>query len=705
MERKMSLPYLRSPSSYQNALPQGDIPEISRTQNQRLRMGYHTVESSFSGRTPIARSIILLTVLFALTASAPHARADEGLWLWNQFPAEVLKQKHEFEVKPGFLDDLRLASVRLGAESGSFVSSAGLILTTRQAVSGCLASASLQGRDLMQNGFTAADNASEPRCPGLDASILLSLEDVTAKIKADNQSLAQRNAAIAKAEKDCAAKTGNVCAVVRLFAGGRYDLYQYKRYSDVRLVFAPEYSVALFGKERDAITYLRYGLNAAFVRAYENGKPADTPHYLKWSAQGVKDGELVFASGNPGPTSRSVTAAQLTFYRDTALPLAVARGQVRIQALNALGPAGQAALTPLLNAFKTDAGKLIGLRDDRLVTRKTTFEQKIRRAVEADSKLGADAAKVWDEVASAYRKWAPFEMRYQILESPAAPGSRLFAIARQIVRGEPVDTSPDPFNDAVETLMLTQYLEDLRAADDKEIPLKAILAGKPPKQVATEMVQATKLKDVSGRRMTREAALKSDDPVVHLAVLLDPQALRVRKQHDEIIGALEVSAAEKIAQYRLKLFGAADYPDGTSTPRISFGVVNGYTDRAAVAQPFAATFSGLYYRTNNSGPWQVPQNWVDIRPRLNPVTPLDFVSTCDIGGGGFGSPVVNRVGELVGVTFDGNLESLPNVYLYTSDQARAVNVDVRGIAEALAKVYKATGLLRELGLETALGLT
>jgi hypothetical protein len=626
---------------------------------------------------------VLLAIVISLTGSAMPALADEGLWLWNQFPAESVKQKHDFAVTPAFLDELRLASVRIGGESGSFVSSGGLILTTRQVANGCL------GHDLLQDGFLAADAASELHCAGVYADVLVTLEDVTTPVSAQNkgagQPLAQRNAAIARIEKDCAAKTGNVCSVVRLFAGGRYDLYQYKRYSDVRMVFAPEYSVAFFGKERDAITYLRYGLNVAFLRAYENGKPAATPHYLKWSGEGVKDGDLVIESGNPGPTSRSVTAAQLTFYRDTALPVSVARAQARIQALSAFPAASE--LTPLLNGLKTDAGKLIGLRDDRLVTRKTTFEQKIRRAVEADSKLGADAAKVWDDVASAYKKWAPFEKPYQILESAAAPGSRLFAIARQIVRGEPVDQTP--VNAAIETLMLTQYLEELRSLGEKDAPLKTILAGKTPRQAAEAMVEATRLKDPAGR-------LKSDDVLIHLATLLDPQALRLRKQREEIIGALEVSAAEKIAQYRLKLFGAADYPDGTSTPRISFGVVSGYTDRAAVPQPFAATFSGLYYRVNNNGPWQVPQNWVDIRPQLNPVTPLDFVSTCDTGGGGFGGPVVNRAGELVGVTFDGNLESLPNVYLYIGDQARAVHVDVRGIAEALAKVYKASALLTEL---------
>jgi hypothetical protein len=636
-----------------------------------------------------------------LILTLPAAWADEGLWPYNQFPQRTIKEKHGFDTPPGFLDQLRLASVRIGGQSGSFVSSNGLLLTTREVAAGCLRAA---GKDY----FSALDSAAELHCAGLDTAVLLNLEDVTTQVRAAGQSLAQRKAGLARIEKECAAKTGNICSVVTLFAGGRYDLYQYKRYGDVRLVFAPEYSLAFFGKERDSITYLRYGLNIAFLRVYENGKPAATPHFLKWSATGVQEGDLVFASGNPGPTARSTTAAQLTFYRDTALPLAVSRLLDRIQQLSTLGAAGAAARTPLVNAFKRDAGKLIGLRDDRLVTRKTTFEQKIRRAVENDSKLGADAAKVWDEVASAYKKWTPNEKAWQLLEGSPAPGSQLFAAARGIVRGEAGTDFTEPVNEQVEILMLTRYLEELRGLGEKDARLKTILGGRSSRQAAEAMVRSSRLKDpVERRRLAanREAALASDDGIIRLAALLDPHALRLRKQREEIIGSLEVTAAEKIAQYRFKLFGAADYPDGTSTPRVEFGIAKGYTDRAGVAQPFAATFSGLYYRENNQGPWQVPQNWIDVRPTLNAVTPLDFVSTCDTGGGDFGGPVVNRAGELVGVTFDGNLESLPNVYLYTSDQARAVHVDVRGIAEALEKVYKATAVVKELGISGKAGVT
>jgi hypothetical protein len=610
--------------------------------------------------------------------------ADEGMWPFNQFPVEAVSQKYKFAVSPEFLDSLRLASVQIGGGSGSFVSPNGLLLTNQHLVSNCLG-------DHAADGFYAAAESAEIKCPGLSANVLLSIEDVSGRVKGK---LPERTAAIEKIEKEC----GSGCSVVKLFSGGRYDLYRYKTYSDIRLVFAPEYQLAAFGRERDNITYLRYGLDVAFLRAYENSKPAATPHFLKWSADAVKEGDFVLASGNPGATSRSSTAAQLTFYRDTALPLTLNRLMPRIQLLTAFGAksaenqkAAQPVLTPLLNRYKLAAGKLIGLRDDRLVARKTIFEGKIRHSVERDPSLGTAGGKVWDEVTAAYKSWALFEKPYQILEGSPAPGSNLFRIARQIVRSEPADAETS-INEPIEILLLTSYLEELQKLGDKESPLKNILDAKTPQQAAEAYVKTSKLANPNERRNNPE------DGMIHLATLLDSAARRMRKKHDDMIQSLEASASEKIAQYRFRLFGAADYPDATSTPRVEFGVVKGYLDRAGVPAPYAATFSGLYYRVNDSGPYAVPKRWVDGRAALNMVTSLDFVSTCDIGGGDYGSPVVNRAGELVGVTFDGNLESLPDTYLYTGEGARAVHVSSQGIVEALAKIYKTAPLLRELGV-------
>src|SRR3984885_11519417 len=352
---------------------------------------------------------------------------DEGMWPYNQFP------KDKVAVTAGFLDNLRLASVQVAGGSGSFVSPNGLILTNQHLVANCLG-------DRVKDGFYG-----ELKCPGITANVLMSIEDVSAQVKGK---LAERTAAIARIEKGCADK----CAVVKLFAGGRYDLYHYKSYTDIRLVFAPEQQLAFFGRERDSITYLRYGLDAAFLRAYENGKPAETPHFLKWSAEGVKDGDFVFASGNPAPTARSTTAAQLTFYRDTALPLTLNRLMTRIKVL----PEGP-VLTSLLSEYKIAAGKLIGLRDDRLVARKTIFEGKIRHTVERDPALGMPGGKVWDEVTTAYKNWAPFEKPYQILEGSPAPGSMLY----RRPAGQEV-----AINEPVEILMLSAYLDELQKLGD-----------------------------------------------------------------------------------------------------------------------------------------------------------------------------------------------------------------------------------------------
>jgi hypothetical protein len=650
---------------------------------------------------------------FLLVLALPLA-ADEGTWLLNQFPTDAVKQKYNFDVTGQFLDNLRVASVRIGGGSGAFVSSTGLLLTNQHLITGCLTRLSDKQHDYLKDGFYASSQQSEAPCDGLEAKVLAGMEDVTKQVKGAAkdgapaaQALQQRNAAIAKIEQDCAGKTRDKCSVVKLFSGGRYDLYQYKTYTDLRLVFAPENDLAFFGRTRDSITYLRYGLDIAFLRAYENGKPADTPHFLKWSSEGVKDNDLVFSLGNPAPTMRGATSAQLTFYRDTQLPIAVSRLQSRIKTLGDYASqspqnlqAAEPVLSSILTSYKADAGLLIGLRDDRLVARKTNFEGKIRRAVLADPKLGADANKVWDDVSTAYKNWAPSEKPYQIVEELPAPGSRLFRIARQIVRGESSDSADiPPSNEAIEITLITEYLDELKTLGDKDAPVKAILNGKSSKEAAEALVKSSKLNDPTERRnlaANHDAALKSEDGMIRLAVMLDEPGRRLRKKHEEIIGSLETSAAEKIAQYRFKLFGTSDYPDATGTPRIKFGVVKGYIDRADVAMPAQSTFGGLYYRRDNQGPYQVPQGWVDLKASLNLSVPLDFVSTCDIGGGDPGSPTVNRNGELVGITFDGNLESLPDVYLYSDEQARAVQVSVEGIVEALQKVYQSTGLLQEL---------
>lgn len=688
-------------------------------------------------------------VLLLCALALPMA-ADEGMWLFNQFPKDQVKKTHDFEVTDQFLDNLRLASLRIGENSGSLVSPRGLILTDRGGVADCIAKLSSAQHDYVKDGFYAATEAGELPCPGLEASVLVALEDVSSQVKeappakeaAKNvkaaaaaektvEAMQKRSAAIARLEKECAEKTGNTCTVVKLSSGERYDLYQYQKYSDLRLVFAPELTMANFGGDAAIFTYQRYELDVAFLRAYQQGKPAATPHYFKWSDDAVKDNDLLFIAGNPSATARLDTAAQLTFYLNTSMPLTVSRVASRIDALRNFTPKndqqrqiGETVFSSLGMSYKYDAALLIGLRDERLLIRKTNFEKRLRAAVEHDPKLGTEAGKMWDELAASYTSWTPFEKPYEILESPAAEGSTLFRIARQVLRlagerAKPNDQrlpeyrdavlasteaelyAPVPIDEGVEISMLAVYLGDLKALGDKESPLKAILGSKTPQAMAEEYVHASKLADPAERKRlaaSQAAVQASDDGMIRLVRLLDEPARKLLKKRRETIDALASSAAERIAQYRFRLFGASDYPDATSTPRVSFGAVKAYHDRTEAPVLAATTFGGLFHLSGDRAPYKLPQRWVDAKPAIDLVAPFDFVSTCDISTGSSGSPTVNRKGELVGMVFDANLEALPSTYMYTDELARAVNVSTLGIVEALRKVYRTPALLKELGV-------
>ncbi|HMD71910.1 MAG TPA: S46 family peptidase [Bryobacteraceae bacterium] len=689
-------------------------------------------------------------LLFFCMLAVPVA-ADEGLWLFNQFPKDAVAKAHSFDVTDAFLAHVQLASMRLGSGSGSFVTAHGLVLANHHVVIDCIARLSSAGHDYLRDGFYAATRQEELRCPGLEAAVLLKIEDVTGQIKepaaepaktpvktaaaekAASQALEKRNAAIARLEKSCAESPGNVCSVVNLHSGERYDLYQYKRYSDLRLVFAPERAVSFFGGNPDSRTFQRYGLDFAFLRAYENGQPAETPEYFKWNSEPVKDGELIFAAGSPGATARLSTVAQLTFYRDTQMPLTVTRLASRIADLAAFGAkspanlqAAQLTLVTLANEYKFAAGRLIGLQNDFLFARKANFERKLRSAVQHDPKLGVEGVKVWDDVATAYRTWGTSaERQYEVLESPGAVGSELFRMARQVVRlaeerAKPNDQrlaefrdtaldsleqslyAPTPVEDGVEIALLTRYLDEIKPMNEKEVPVKAIFANKTSAQVAEEAVHSTKLKDVAERKRLagdKAAAAASADGMIRLARLLDEPARRIRKRRQDALESLDASAAERIAQYRYRLFGAADYPDATGTPRLAFGVVKAYKDRTEAPVLDATTFGGLFHlAANNQERYALPQRWLDAKPQLDLETPMNFVSTCDITAGASGGPVLNAKGEIVGVTFDGNLESIALTYMYADDAARAVHVATTGIVAALQRIYKATGLLGELGI-------
>jgi hypothetical protein len=689
-------------------------------------------------------------LLLVCALTLPMA-ADEGMWLFNQFPKEQIKKTYNFEVSDQFLDNLRLATLRIGNNSGSLVSANGLIMTDRGTVAGCIAKLNSAQHDYVHDGFYAANGADELPCQGLEASVLVGLEDVTSQVKeaapttketAKNakasaaaeksaETMQKRAAAIVRLEKACADKTGNTCAIVKLSSGERYDLYQYQRFTDLRLVFAPELEMANFGGDAAAFTYQRYDLDLAFLRAYQQGKPVETPHYLKWSVEGAKDTDLLFVAGSPEATSRLDTAEELAFYRDTSLPLTVGRLATRIDALRNFVPktddqrhTAEQVFSSLGMSYKYDAARLIGLRDERLLIRKTSFQKRLRNAVEHDPKLGTEAGKMWDDVGNAYKTWTLFEKPYQVLESPGAEGSTLFRIARGVIRlseerakpneqrlpeyrdatlasTEAALYAPAPFDEGVEVAMIAAYLGELKTLGDKESPLKAILGSKTPQAMAEEYVHSSKLSTVAERKRLaadHAAVMASDDGMIRLVRLLEDPARKLLKKHQETIDSLASSAAERIAQYRFRLFGAADYPDATSTARITYGSIKAYHDRTEAPVVYATTFGGMYHMAGDKAPLKLPQRWSDAKKDIDLVSPFDFVSTCDISSGSSGSPTVNTKGELVGMVFDANLEALSSTYMYTDELARAVHISSQGIVEALRKVYKTPALLKELGV-------
>jgi len=681
----------------------------------------------------IAPARIAILLVLALPV-----RADEGIWLFNQAPTKLIQERHGIALSEEFLDKLRLSSVKTLA-SGSFVSPRGLIFTNHHVASECIQQLSTAGHDYMANGFWAASEADERKCPDLEANVLLSIEDVTGKVNAgiaaaapaaEANRLQKENSA--RIEKECSVRTGNLCEVVKLYSGGQYHLYRYKKYDDVRLVFAPEADIASFGGDPDNFTYPRYCLDITFLRAYESGRPAEPPSYLSWSKEGVKEGELTFVPGTPATTGRLNTVAQLEFFRDVSYPMIHRRLASLIRALEEYS--SQSAenkrvardnLDSQRNSYKAYTGFLLGLRDPGLMEQKRRQDASLRAEVMRDPKLRVEYGNAWEEVAAAYEGFRNEYNRYWLLETGADRGSDLYRIVRHVVRLAEERAKPNeqrladyrdsklpsleasiygtlPIADSMEIAVLANYFSFLVQEFGPDDPLlKSVLAGKTPRQAAEVYVRTSKLKDIAERKRlaaSLEEVRNSKDGMVRLALLLDPEARRLKKAHDDRLEAVLDSSAAKIAMARYRLYGAAEYPDATSTLRLSFGPVKAYEDERGKYVPYATTFEGLYRRATGRAPYRLPESWVKAKTVLDLKTPFNFVTTADTHGGNSGSPTVNTKGEIVGILFDGNLESLPDRFLYTEARARSVHVASQAVVEALRKVYKAERLMLELGI-------
>ena len=680
-------------------------------------------------------SALLLCAFFL----SNFALADEGMWLYNAPPRDKIKAKYGFELTQQWLDHVRLSSVRFNnGGSGSFVSADGLTFTNHHVGAGCVQQLSSEGHDYIKTGFYAKTQADEAKCPNLELNQLVGIEDVTEKINAgvkNGMSAAElgqaQRSAMSQVEKDCTTSTGLRCDVVTFYSGQVYNLYKYKKYTDVRLVFAPEFDIAFFGGDPDNFEYPRYDLDITFFRVYENGKPAHLDNYLKWSPTGVSNDELIFVSGHPGSTSRLLTMAQLEFLRDVQYPSVLKFLASRISLLQDFSKQSEEnariakeEIFGLQNAQKAYTGYDGGLLDKSVMQTKADDEAKLKESFKANAK-NVSAGDPWVEIANAMEVQKAIYSNMTYLERQRG-FPRLAQIARVLVRAgveksKPNDQRMREFRDSalpsleqqlfseeplyknLETLEMTASLNEMEEALGHGNPdVEKLLEGKSPADAAKDLIGNTKLGDVAVRKQLyaggKAAIQASTDPLIVAMRAIDQDARDVRKEFEDKVDSVVRRDGTVIAKARFAQSGFSQPPDATFTLRLSYGVVKGYQENGK-SIPFDTNMGGAFEHAAAHGsqpPYNLPESWINSKSKLDLKTPLNFVSTADIIGGNSGSPTVNKKGEVVGIIFDGNIQSLVWNFVYTDVQARAVSVDSRGIQEALRKIYGATALADEL---------
>ena len=675
--------------------------------------------------------------------------ADEGMWLFNDSPANLLREKYSFSPTKDWLEHVQRSSVRFNSGgSGSFVSADGLVMTNHHVGADCIQKLGNQlKKGLMKAGFQANTHDEELKCVDEELNVLVSIEDVTERVNAavkpdvsPPEAQKARRAVINTIEKDSLDKTKLRSDVVTLYNGGGYHLYRYKKYTDVRMVFAPEKAAAFFGGDPDNFEYPRFDLDVCFFRVYEDGKPARIEHYLRWSKDGCQDGELIFVSGHPGRTSRLDTIDHLEFLRDTVFPLALNVIRRREVLLKNYGDRSsenarraEDELFGYQNARKAVLGMLAGLQDPTIMDRKRADEKALRDKVAADAKLKQSYADAWDQVAASLTAYKDIYLQSYLLEQPGGGGfrsgafnSELFQKARMLIRLADESRKPNAerlheYAEAgLESLKQRLFstaeiypdLEIVKLGDSlgmliellgaKNDLVEKVLSGKSPQERATQLVLGSKLADPDVRRKLAEGGQKaieeSKDSMLELARLVDAPARAIRKTYEESVDEPQRQAYSRLAQARFAVYGKGIYPDATFTLRLAFGQVKGYTERGQQIQ-WATTLGGTYKHAQAHGnkvPFELARSWIERKDRIKFDTPFNFVSTADIIGGNSGSPVINRDAEVVGLIFDGNIHSLVLYFIYTDEQARAVSVHSAGIIEALRSVYNAEALVTEL---------
>lgn len=674
----------------------------------------------------------------ALVVSAPLA-AVEGMWTLDNLPAAALKKSHGFAPDAAWVEKVMKSSLRLaGGCSGSFVSASGLVLTNHHCANSCIQQLSTATRDFIRDGFLARKQADEKACPEIELNRLEQVSDVTTRMNQATAGLAgaqyskAQKAEKAKIEAECAGDSKAVtrCDVVELYQGGLYHLYRYRRFQDVRLVFAPEKDIAFFGGDPDNFNFPRYNLDMALLRAYENGAPAKVTHYFPFSAAGASEGELTFITGHPGSTDRQLTISQLERTRDVDLISQLLRvSELRGMLVQyAAGGAEQARISQddlfsVENAFKALYGELQALLDPAVFALKRKQETALREYVSGRPKLKQQAGGAWDDIAKAQQTWREIENRYRQLEAGRAFYSEYFSIARKLVRGAEERAKPNPerlreyteaglpsltqalFSSApiypeYEEWKLAWSLTKMRewlGADDPLV--RKLLGGESPETFAKRLVRKTRLADVDLRKRLweggREAVARSDDPFIALAAAVDGEARAVRKRYEDEIEAVETKGAEQIAKARFAKYGTGAYPDATFTLRLSYGEVKGWEYKGQVVPPFTVT-AGAFKRHTGERPFALPKSWLDAEQRLDPKVPFNLVTSNDVIGGNSGSPLINRKAEIVGLVFDGNIHMLGGAFWFDERLNRAVAVHSSGILQALDRIYGADALLKEI---------
>lgn len=682
------------------------------------------------------RQKVLVAALLAC-ASTP-AFADEGMWTFDNFPSAAVKQKYGVDIDGKWLDHVRASAVRLaGGCSASVVSAEGLVLTNHHCVAGCVQNLSTQERDYIKDGFFTASREEEKQCPGTQGEILQTVGDVTDKIAAATSNKGgqdftrARDAAVAAIEKEaCMGRDAtHRCQVISFYDGGEYKLYTYRKYSDVRLVFAVEFQTAFFGGDPDNFNFPRYDLDFSFLRFYENGKPVPTPEHLKWNAAAPKEGEPVFVAGNPGGTDRLLTADELTTMRDIQYPTGLfLNSELRGRYTRFAEESAEHArivnrdLFGIENGLKAQKGQLQALLSPTLIESKRKADSELKAKVDSDPRLRETIGDPWSEIAKAQAERAALYKRNYMIEGRAGFGSALFGYARSLVRaaeekGKPNAERLREFADArlpllekaildsrpvyreVEELKLEFWLTKLREELTADAPETALFLGQESPEALAKALSLSNLGDAKIRKALwdggMDAIRASGDPMIKFVLKTDASGRAVRKEVDERVNGPTARASERIAKARFAVYGTSVYPDATFSLRLSYGKIAGWTYQGQTVPAFT-NYDGLYGRATGAFPFDLAPRWVAAKDKLDLTTVFDISSDNDIIGGNSGSPLINAKGEVVGAIFDGNIHSLGGDFYFDPVLNRAVSVSTAAITEALDKVYGEHRLIAEL---------